>query len=220
MRNEMNDITRHIAGATVSHKSPFLALSIPKNTSELSSEFIQKWVLPFYLTDMASDSYLNSYLVVRKALSIDVLITLLGDFNWRPRTVAADFAALENLQAIEESIGHLLLRSEVCYAGAEYCLALASFNTKKSFDFLREYLDYYLKQKDLYFDQGAALGAIAYLDDVNETQIIAEMMPAWINYVKNKPHLSSEKSIQFFKHKMNVMFALQQKVHSQPEKCT
>jgi len=211
--NNTKNIELHVAGATVRHKNPFHHLPIPADT-DLPVEYIEKWVLPFYMLDMASDEFLNQYLKVRKDISKEVIFKLLGEFNWRPRFVAAQLVAIENLQEFEENIGHLLLRSEVCYAGGEYCLALASFNTKASNRFLREYLDYYLKQHDLYFDQGSAMGALAYLDEVNGTQVVAEVMPEWTNYVRNKPQWNYKKYVDSFRHGMDVLHILQNKIHS------
>jgi len=213
MGNDTKEIELHVAGATVRHESPFLHLAVPTDT-DLSVEFIEKWVLPFYMVQMSSDEFLTQYLKVRKDISPKVVYGLLGEFNWRPRSVAADFAAIENLLETEKSIGNLLLRSELCYAGAEYCLALASFNTKGANEFLREYLDYYLKQPALYFDQDAAMGAIAYLDEVNGTEVVAQVMPEWDAFVRNKPHWSYERCVQFFRNRMNALHILQQRIGS------
>lgn len=205
------DIELHVAGATVRHKNPFIHLLVPPQT-DLSVEDIKKWVLPLYMANMASPDFFDHFLDIRKDVSEEIIFRLLGEFNWRPRLVAARFAAIENLKQTEESIGHLLLRSDVCYAGSEYCLTLAAFNTTTSREYLREYLDYYLKQHDLYFDQGAAMGAIAFLDEVNGTQVVAELMSEWKDFVRNKPHWCHEKCVQSFRDRMNILHTLQQKI--------
>jgi hypothetical protein len=113
----------------------------------------------------------------------DMAYTLLSYFNWRPRRVGAHIVALRQLDELTELVGRLLLRSDVCFAGSSYCLALAQLNTPKSRQFLHEYLDYYLTRSDLSFDQGAAMGAVAYLDGINGTKDLLLFINKWYLFI-------------------------------------
>src|SRR5262245_43788691 len=86
------------------------------------------------------------------------------------------------LEPPPQEIGHLLLRSDVCYAGTGYCVALARFNTRDSTGFLLEYLDYYLTRHDLWFDQGCAMGAIGYLDSRDGSNNLESLMEKWVAF--------------------------------------
>lgn len=138
------------------------------------------------MTDLRSEEFAEKYRAVHDKITIDLVKDLLAESNWRPRLVAAMFAATKNYGLLEIPIGYLLLRSDMCYAGKKYCLALATFNTPESVEFLRCYLDYYLKQKNLWYDQGEAMGAIAYLDQQNGTNVLAQFLPAWEEFNANK----------------------------------
>ena len=61
-----------------------------------------------------------------------MVTTLLAYFDWRPRRVGARLAALREMTGFDDHIGRLLVRSDVCYAGKGYCLALARFNTVRA----------------------------------------------------------------------------------------
>ncbi|MFF5287732.1 DUF6000 family protein [Streptomyces sp. NPDC013171] len=61
-------------------------------------------------------------------------------------------------------IGELLLASEGPYAGAAYCVTLATFGASADADLLCRYLDHYLLRPDLDYDQGFALDALLHLD--------------------------------------------------------
>ncbi len=109
----------------------------------------------------------------------EVVTRLLTEFDWRPRFAAGDFAALKCFVELEDPIGKLLLRSDVCFAGKNYCAALAEFNSAKSVDYLREYLAYYLTRPDLEYDQGHAIGALGYLDEINSTTYLDRYRSSW-----------------------------------------
>ncbi len=165
--SEQTEIELHVAGATVRHKNPFEDLSVARNSEELDEIFIEKWVVPFYMNDFSnlSEDVEKKFIDIYPQINFEIVAKLLGDFNWRTRIVGAYFAALKNLVEFEESIGTHLLKSEVCYAGRGYCLALASFGTENSKKYLKTYLDYYLMQKDLWFDQSDALSALFWIDE-------------------------------------------------------
>jgi len=81
-----------------------------------------------------------------------------------------------------------LLKSEVTYAGKTYALVLASFNTEKATVYLRNYLNYYLLNLDLWFDQREVLEALTYLDKINKTQHASEYTKNWLEFTQNKPY--------------------------------
>ena len=135
-----------MAGATVTHSGPYSSLKVLQNKSPLSQEFINKYVSPFYMENIDTEKYRKAYLSIREDLNENIVSTLLGEFNWRPRSVGADFCSIGDLTQYEENIGNLLLRSDVCYSGHKYCLALASFGSEKAISYLERYLEYYLKQ--------------------------------------------------------------------------
>lgn len=188
MKKKLNDIELHIAGATVRHKSPFDDLPTYLNEDEISEEFIKKWVLDFYMTDVTSKEFVNNYIKIKEELNSKIVEKLLGYFNWQPRLTGAIFAAIKNYVQFEEQIGNLFLKSEVCDAGGGYCVAFASFNNEKSVYYLNEYLNYYLTKPDLYFDQGDAMATLAYLDFENGTKNRVRHTPQWKEFVKNKQY--------------------------------
>jgi hypothetical protein len=120
----------------------------------------------------------------------------------RPRLVGACIVALKEIHELTGQVGNLLLRSDVCYAGKGYCLALAKLNTVPSRKFLHDYLDHYLTQNDLWFDQAEAIAAIAYLDQVNGTKDLSLFDERWKAFVQNKPDWDLTGSTQKFAERM------------------
>ncbi len=98
-----------------------------------------------------------------------------------------------------------MLRSDVCYAGHNYCLALASFSSEAGIDFLNEYLAYYLLKPDLWFDQSSAMAALAYLSDFAQKDLTSPHMGAWMDFVKNKPNWGLEGAIEGFRSQMEFI---------------
>jgi len=119
----MNPLQRHAAGATVVHSGPFSALEVPVDTTILANELREKWVRPLYFginKALAQDFIVaNSHLI-----SSELISQLLANFDWRPRSVAAYLVAVSKKAEFTTTIGRLLLRSDVCFAGAAYCVAL------------------------------------------------------------------------------------------------
>lgn len=203
------DLAQHVAGAIVRHESPFATLDVPRSGEPMDPRFQVKWCDPFYLMDTAivRASDVADLRSVWREIDESVATRLLADVNWRPRVVGALFVALKALPLVDV-IGRLLLRSDVCYAGRAYCHALAAANDEAARGYLGQYLDYYLRQPRLHFDQGEAMGAIAVLDRANGTDILSAYLPAWEAFVADKPSWSLEKSIEMFRRQHDGIHAL------------
>lgn len=188
------EIELHISGATVQHRNPFENLVVPRNESEFSDKFIDRWIAPFCMTNLANcdSASINLFAKAAKEIDIGIVKDLLSEFDWRPRIVGAYFAAINKYSQLENLIGTHLLKSEVCYAGEGYCLALATFGTATSQTFLKSYLDYYLEQKDLWFDQAIAYAALNYLDPVSAVGFSGK----WESFTTGKPSYNLLKSNQ------------------------
>ncbi|MBC6492392.1 DUF6000 family protein [Flavihumibacter stibioxidans] len=194
--DEAPEIALHVSGATVRHRNPFEELEVPRNEEGFSEEFINKWVVPFYMNSLsnADESTIKSFVDAAKEINLDTVKLLLSDFDWRTRITGAFFSAINNYTELEDIIGRHLLKSEVCYAGSGYCLALATFQTDNAREYLIKYLDYYLNRKDLWFDQADAFCALEYLDKEEANK----RLDKWNLFVADKQYWSLDKSRQHF----------------------
>jgi hypothetical protein len=189
MDNLNEQIRLHSAGATVRHTSAFVDLPSFKNTEELSQDFVDTWAAPFYMRiGDTDDSWANQLIQAKDKITKEIIVKLLGDFNWRTRQTGAFFAAIKNFKDLTDIIGIHFLKSEVCYSGKIYAYTFASFNTEKSIDYLDRYLTYYLSKSDLWFDQREAMEALTYLDKINKTNLVSKHTDNWINFIANKPY--------------------------------
>lgn len=198
-------IARHVAGATVVHKSPFSDLKTPFKTKSLSEDFISKWVAPFYLERLLeNNNYENAFLNVKDDINPEIVKQLLGYFDWRTRITGAYFASILDYEEFDDFIGINLLKSEVCYAGEGYLVALALFNTDKTRSYIIKYLDYYLTRPDLWFDQGDAMASMIWLDKINETNFIEtkSYIEKWEAFTADKPDWKLEHYIDFFERRI------------------
>src|ERR1700743_2778264 len=84
---EADNIALHVAGATVRHKNPFEHLEVPRNDADLGKEFIEEWVLPFYMKRLSNvdDVVIGEFANAGRKINIEIVQRLLGDFNWRAR---------------------------------------------------------------------------------------------------------------------------------------
>lgn len=190
--NEADEIALHVSGATVRHKNPFEDIEVPRNEEDFTEEFVDKWVVPFYMNSLSNsdDTTIKAFADTAKEIDKNIVLKLLSDFDWRTRITGAFFSAINNYQEFEDIIGRHLLKSEVCYAGSGYCLALATFGTDNAKKYLSTYLDYYLERKDLWFDQADAFCALEYLDK----NAASKLMDKWNSFVADKEYWSLEKS--------------------------
>jgi hypothetical protein len=190
--NEADEIALHVSGATVRHKNQFEDIEVPRNEEEFTKEFVGRWVLPFYMNSLSNsdDTTIKAFADTAKEIDKSIVLKLLSDFDWRTRITGALFSAINNYQEFEDIIGRHLLKSEVCYAGSGYCLALATFGTDNAKKYLVAYLAYYLDRKDLWFDQADAFCALEYLD-INAA---SKLMDKWNSFVADKEYWSLEMS--------------------------
>ncbi|QJB34603.1 hypothetical protein HF329_26205 [Chitinophaga oryzae] len=196
--DEADEIALHIAGATVRHRNPFEHLEVPRNEEELSQKFVDQWVVPFYFFDTRTEESVLRFAQAAREINIDIVKKLLGDFDWRPRITGAYFAAINQYQELEDIIGRHLLKSEVCYAGQGYCLALAAFGTHTSQKYLTDYLKHYLEQKDLWFDQASALAALYHLSPEEADKLTGQ----WNTFIADKENWNLERSRAGFNESM------------------
>jgi hypothetical protein len=193
---EKKAIEQHIRGATVIHTSPFSTIEVPTADDILSLDECNKFVSPFYRVSFRSvdDQFINSLKAIYQEIKPATIERLLTEYDWRPRLTGAFFAALKSFASFEDHIGRLLVRSDVCFAGKLYCVALTEFDSPTGLNYLRKYLEYYLTRPELDYDQGDAMVAVAYLDAKNGTKIFESFQPLWNNYIKAKswkPNLDS-----------------------------
>ena len=188
MADQDDRIEAHVAGATVRHESPFSELETPSSDQANDWAYMEKWVVPFYEWGRADPvaEYVPELRKCWDEIDANVVLRLLSEKNWRPRRVAARFAAIKMMREQVDPVGRLLLRSDLCCVGDAYCEALAVLNTPASTQYLARYLDYYLDQPHLWFDQVAAMGALAYLDRVNGTTEAQGLLPKWLRFLDHR----------------------------------
>ena len=176
----------HSAGATVRRGSPFDSLVTPE--SVIAEADLPEWSLRWFNVGLSTvPEVLGLVGANLSRVTPELVETLLSVFNWRPRVVGSHLAAVLEFRSLERHIGNLLLRSDVCFAGGAYSLCLARFNSDESRGFLIEYLEYYLRKPDLWFDQGDAMAALLVLDERNGTSLGEPLRPLWDAFVRNKP---------------------------------
>jgi hypothetical protein len=206
--NEQEQIKLHIAGATVRHSNPFEQIEVAKNDFELSQEFLNKFVIPYYINIPLTGQDKQDIDALKKTkdeFTPDIVGKLLGDFNWRTRQTGAYLAAINNYTQFEETIGKLLIKSEVCYAGAVYSLVLGTFNSNDGLNYLLKYLDYYLTREDLFFDQKEVLTTVKYLDEINQTNNYSKYLELWDKFLQNKSNWKRDIQTDKFRDRVTVI---------------
>jgi transposase InsO family protein len=126
----LSDIELHTAGATVRHVSPFAKVVVPVTDERINEVLRDRWVIPLYMRVLrggGNNNALQSALArLRDEIDLPVVTSLLSYFDWRPRIVAAWLAAVRELTTLDDHIGRLLVRSDVCYAGRTFLRNRAS----------------------------------------------------------------------------------------------
>jgi hypothetical protein len=200
--DEEIDVALHIAGATSQHHNPFESLPAYRNQEEPSDQFIDKWVMEFYRVSIINldDKTFTAFVQAAKEITLDVVRQLLGDFNWRLRIVGAYFAAIKGYEELTDILGVHLLQSEVCYAGAGYALAFAMFRSERAENYLKAYLEYYLKRPDLWYDQDDVLAALHLIAPAEAATYLVN----WQSYIVDKPNHQLEDTIDWMKKSMEM----------------
>lgn len=195
--DQATEVALHVAGATSRSHNPFEQLAAYRNQEEPSKEFIDKWVMEFYMVSIArlDDQTFAAFVEAAREVTPDIVRELLGDFDWRPRIVGAYFAAIKGYEELTDILGVHLLQSEVCYAGAGYALAFAMFQNERAQDYLKAYLEYYLKQPDLWYDQANVLAALYLLDPAEAATYLA----SWQSFIVDKPNHRLEDTIDWMR---------------------
>lgn len=198
MENLNEQIRLHSHGAALKHKSTFENLISFKNKEELSKEFIETWVVPFYMNLEETNQEWSEFLLnAKEKITKEDIIKLLGDFNWRTRQTGAFFATIKNYSDLIDIIGIHFLKSEVCYAGRTYAFMFACLNNRKSTEYLDDYLTYYLSKNELWFDQTEAMEALTYIDKINNSNLIDKHKANWLQFIQNKPNWKAEISTEY-----------------------
>ncbi len=202
----LSELRNHLASSMKAGKNPFTELIAYKSKSISDQAFIDKWVIPYYMQLSRHDEeWFKLMEKIVPEITEEVIQNNLGNSNWRNRAVGAYFAALKNKQEFIDVIGIHLLKSELTYAGRTYALALASFNNDRGNEYLDIYLDYYLKQHNLYYDQAAVIAAIKYLDEVNGTNILSRHIKNWKAFENDKQNGKEEINIDYFKQSIDLI---------------
>jgi hypothetical protein len=188
-------IPQHGEGPAARHAGPFAALQVPFLPAAEVRPLYQDYVIPFYNHNLSEFGAAEeaAFSRIRNSISDDLITTLLSDYNWRSRTTATYFALILDRPQHLQHIGKLLLRSDVCFAGAVYCRYLAYLRTPEAIEFLNLYLAFYLTRTQRYFDQHQALAALRHIDKLTGSrheashaaavQLMVEARPDFLNHV-------------------------------------
>lgn len=195
--DQATEVALHVAGATSRSHNPFEQLTTHRNQEELTEEFDAKWVMDFYRVSLArlDEQTFGAYAQAAQEITPDIVSQLLGDFNWRLRIVGAYFAAIKGYEEFTDIMGVHLLQSEVCYAGYGYALAFAVFGSERAQDYLKAYLEYYLKRPELWYDQADALAALHLMDSAEAATYLA----SWQSFIVDKPNHRLEDTIDWMR---------------------
>ena len=193
--------------AAIARAGDYANIVVPVSDQMPSQEYVDKWVKPFYLTNLVHkyETFESNFRPIAEEIDNQLITDLLTQRNWRPRITAAYFVAIKTMANHTDHIGKLLLRSDLCYAGGGYALALARINTPDSLDYLKKYLQHYLRRPDLEFDQADVLGAVKHCDKLNETTVIDEFRPLWAEFNSAR---SINEATDWFDQKMKSIIKL------------
>ena len=160
---------------------PYANLPAPPEV-EYSDAIYEKWVWPFmHNLGERQHLFITNLRVILNEIDDEIIVQLLGG-AWRPKHVAGLLTAVLTMGQHTETIGNLLLRSDTCFAGQGYALALARINTKESIEYLLQYLEHYLRRPEHMFDQREVLGAVEYCDMLNGTNVLSDFNDLWLDF--------------------------------------
>lgn len=131
----------------------------------------------------------------------ELVAQLLQTRNWRHRITGSWIAGIKNWRQFGDEIGALMLESKLVYAGRGYAFALACFEDDKSVRHLKKYLDFYLPQLDLWYDQADAMSALMWIDArTGASHSASYLLPkgAWDTFEANKQRWSLKEAYNGF----------------------
>lgn len=180
------------------HPKPFENLVSFHTDNQFNEDFYEKFVEPFYTIRIINiPNFKNDYLKIKAEVNSDVVRRIIGEKNWRERIVGAFFCAIENLTEYEDIIGIHFLKSEYVHQGKGFALALASFNSEKSIDYLKKYLDYYLSRKDLNYEQNYAMSALKWIDEKTKSEHSKEYTSKYAEWEKGSLRTFDSDFVEF-----------------------
>ena len=146
----------------------------------MQTPLIERWVSPFYLR-VLHGNYASRLVVggereqfntnVKDALASitpDIASELIRGY-WREAITGSWFAGLKTFDVCHDQIGDLLLQSKSCYAGQSHAFAMACYADDASVDYLKRYLNTYLRRLDCYYDQNWAMPALMWIDHLQSS---------------------------------------------------
>ena len=167
------------------NKKPFSELKSFHTKNEFDEDFYEKFVEPFYAVRIINlPDFKKDYIKIKKEVNSEIVKRIIGENNWREKIVGAFFCAIENLTEFEDIIGISFLKSEFVYQGKGFALALASFSSEKSINYLKKYLDYYLTRQDLEYDQNYAMSALKWIDEKTKSEHTEEYKQKYAEWEK------------------------------------
>ncbi|MCO6044081.1 DUF6000 family protein [Aeoliella sp. ICT_H6.2] len=166
----------------------------------MDKAIIQQWVSPFYLNILhgnfasgivAGDEQVQFNTNVRAALEsiTPKIASQLIDDGWREAITGSWFAGLKRFVECRDQIGEMLLASKFCYAGQGHAFGMACLADDASIDFLKQYLNTYLRRVDCYYDQSWAMPALMWIDQQRGTSHADEFLAPgglWDHFTKDK----------------------------------
>ena len=163
------------------------------------NDFINQWVAPYYLNILHGNfcllegeeqvAFNQSVMSALKSINTQVVDQLLSSVGWREQITGSWFCGLKGWSQFADVIGTRLVESKVTYAGQGHSFALACFANSKSIEYLTKYLDVYLPQTDLVYDQAWVMPALMWVDEKNNTGYSARYLTSdglWEQYIVNK----------------------------------
>ncbi|MCP4373048.1 MAG: hypothetical protein GY797_33815 [Deltaproteobacteria bacterium] len=163
----------------------------------MDQDYLNEWVVPFYMNilhgnylrkDIKSTEFNTKVEQAIQKITPEIVERLIEGY-WRESITGSWFAGLKKYTQFQDRIGDLLIASEAVYAGQSHAFALANFSNKKSGEYLSQYLDIYLSQPNLVYDQDWVMVALMWVDSQNETALASRFLVPnglWDQYTKDK----------------------------------
>ena len=200
-------LSKEVENSIHSNSHPFFNLSSFKNEFGLDTEFYCKWMdYNFALTNFEpTDDWILSTILVKEEITKQVVLDLLGEYDWRSRTCGAFLSAVTDEQSAIDIIGVHMLKEDLCCSHSTYCQVLASFNTSKSIEYLELYLKYYLRKPSNYQGEEDTIKALLYLDEVNSSQLFQNYEASWLDFLSRNKKRSVNLDMEHFRRSVAII---------------